>query len=161
MRSMSDQLLSLTPPLVAVLLAVLCVYPLKLGPWPLMPNIGMVMTLVVVALYPSAWPRSFAFALGLLQDLLYGTPLGSQALVLLVLTLTSEADARRQLLQPFHLRWLMVAGTLMVAHMLLWTLMQCVSPDATPLRMVLCAGLATALWYPLVYGIGKVFAQKV
>ncbi len=151
MRPISDQLLMLVPALLSLLLLLFFSAPIHVGALSLTPNIAWLATLIIVPLYPATWPRGFAFAIGLLQDALLGTPLGSQALLTLLLTELANRQTRRQVLQPFQVRWLEAAGTLIVLHILLWALCHFVNADAAPLRAFLRAGLVSAAWYPALY----------
>jgi rod shape-determining protein MreD len=151
MRPLSHYLLSILPVVLAVLLVLLSAVPLGAGGWSLTPNVAWLMTLVMVALCPYAWGRVLAFALGLLQDMVFGTPLGSQALLALLLAQLVAMQAERQQVQLFRLRWLEAAGLLLLWHLMLWAIMQLVNTDAPTLPHLLVAGLVNALWYPLFY----------
>lgn len=117
------------------------------------PNVAWLMTLVMVAFYPVAWSPPLAFGMGLLQDVLFATPLGSQALLALLLAHLTSVQAARQQTQRFRLRWLEAAGVLVVWHGLLWLVMQAVLEHGASLRHLLRAGLINALWYPVFYFI--------
>ncbi|MES2984205.1 MAG: hypothetical protein V4735_03355 [Pseudomonadota bacterium] len=152
MRSVSHNIVVAVPALVALVLVALAAAPLN-SSFSLAPNVAWLMTLVVVGLYPPAWPRGFAFVIGLLQDVLFGTPLGSQAVLSVLLAQLVLAQAQRQQAQPFRMRWLEAAGVLVVWHVLLWALLYAVMPDAASLPALIRAGLVSALWYPLIYGM--------
>ena len=153
MRTTSHQLWSVVPGLMGGLLVLLAATPYPGGVVSYTPNIAWLMTLVMVMFYPPAWPRGLAFGLGLLQDVLFGTPLGSQALLALVLAQLAAMQAARQQVQLFRLRWLEAAGTLVVMHGVLWLIMQAVTPDSASLRHMLRMGLMSALWYPVFYAV--------
>lgn len=149
MRPISHQLLSVLPAALALMLVLLSAVPM--GGVSVTPNIAWLMTLVMVAYYPLAWPRWLAFGLGLMQDMLFGTPLGSQALVALLLAQLVAMNAERQQVQLFRLRWLEASGMLVLWHLMLWAMMHAVQNDAPHLRHLLQAGLINALWYPFFY----------
>jgi rod shape-determining protein MreD len=151
MRSFTDQILIALPALIAILLLALFAAPLQMGGMSLVPNVAWVMSLIVAALYPVAWPRGIAFSIGLLQDVLFGTPLGSQALLTLLLVELVHSQARRQHYLLFRIRWLEAAGVLIVWQVLLWGVLHFVSPDAASLRSLLRGGLASIVWFPLFY----------
>lgn len=151
MRTVSEHVLIAIPATLAVGLVGLFATPLQLGEWSLTPNVAWVMSLVVASLYPAAWPRGFAFALGLLQDVLFGTPLGAQALLTLLLVLLVHMQARRQHYLLFRIRWLEAAGTLLAWNLLLWAVLNFVSPHTPSLGAVLINGVVSALWYPLFF----------
>lgn len=151
-RPLMHQLVIATPFLLAIVLSLLAATPLQGGNFTYAPNVAWLMTLVVTTLYPPAWPRVAGFSLGILQDLLFGTPLGSQALLALVLAQAANALALRHPTQRFRLRWLEAAAIMLLLHLALWVLMQFVVPASASLRHLLYAGLVNALWYPLFYG---------
>lgn len=153
MRSLSQQILMLFPALLALALVLLFATPMPGGTLSYTPNIAWLMTLVMVAHYPPAWPRGWAFGLGFLQDILFGTPLGSQALLALLLAQFVAQQNRLHTVQLFRLRWLEAAGALVILHLLLWALMRFAAPDAISMRHLLRAGLVNALWYPIFYGL--------
>lgn len=155
MRSVSEHIAVWIPALIALLLVWISSVPLSGGSISLTPNIAWLMTLVMAAVSPLSWPRGLAFALGLLQDFLFGTPLGSQALLALALAQLAAVQASRHPVQLFRVRWLEAAGVLMVWHGLLWLLMVLVHHDGAHLRGLLEAGLVNALWYPLWYGVAS------
>lgn len=151
MRSLSDRLIIKLPIVLALVLLGLFAAPAQLLGITFTPNIAWIMTLVVGLFYPPAWPRVFAFLLGLLQDIIFGTPLGSQGLLTLLLVYLVSLQARRQPLPPFHICWLEAAGVLIVWHGLLYALYQFVTPYSPSLQVMLVAGAVSALWYPLFY----------
>ncbi len=153
MRSLSHQIVTGVPAVLALALLMLCATAMQVGGVSLTPNVAWVMTLVLMPLAPTRWPRGFAFGLGLLQDVLFHTPLGAQALLSLLLVQWAGWQATRQQSQRFRLRWLEAAGMLIAWHGALWLLMQLVAPAAPPLMVMLRAGVVDALWYPLVWGV--------
>jgi rod shape-determining protein MreD len=153
MRPVSHQILAAFPALLALLLVLLSAAPMPGNGFTYMPNIAWLMTLVMVAFYPQAWPRGLAFAFGLLQDLLYGTPLGSQALLTLLLAQVTDIQAMRNQAQLFRMRWLEAAGVLILLHVLLYLIMLAVNKDTASITQLLRAGLMNALWYPVFYWI--------
>lgn len=161
MRSISDMLLLAAPTVIGFLLALLFAMPLETSlPLSLAPNVCFVLTLVVAAFNPPAWPRFVAFALGLLQDALSGTPLGAQALLALLLVGMVQANARRQQHQLFRVRWMEAAGVLVALHGLLWLTNIVAMDSAPPLSGLLVAGMVSALWYPLAYAALRPLADE-
>lgn len=152
MRSLSDQFLLLIPSVFALLFAFLGAVPLTVGGATLTPNAAWLMTIVLAALYPSAWSSWFAFLLGLVQDLLYGTPLGSQALLALLLWLLLQARPARVALPLFRVIWAEAAILMLAWHALLWVTMAWVWPEAPPILPLLLTGLVNTLWFPVFYG---------
>ena len=158
MRSLSDLPAVLLPGFGCVVLSLLFAAPLSVGHVSLTPNVAWIICLVVATALPTAWPRWFAFAMGLLQDVLFGTPLGAQALLALLLTQTVNHQARRWALARFSLRWLEAGGMLLLWHGLLWGLCYFVLPTAPSFSRMLGAGFVSALWYPVFYII---FARRL
>lgn len=151
MRTVSHHILSLLPAALALVIVLLSASPLDAAAVSYTPNTAWLMTLVMVAFYPPAWPRSLAFFLGLLQDILFATPLGSQALLALLLAQVTGIHTSRQHTPPFRVHWLEAAGALLVWHLLLWMIIHLVAKDGASLNGLLRAGLINALWYPLFY----------
>lgn len=160
MRPISHQLLSVSPAILAVLGILLSATPLDVSAISFTPNVACLMTLIAVAHYPSIWPRGFAFCLGLLQDVLFATPLGAQALLMLMLAQFVRAQGMRNPAMPFRLRWLEAAGIIVVWHALLWFVTALVLAHGPSLRHLLQAGLISVVWYPLFYVLGtRLFAR--
>jgi rod shape-determining protein MreD len=155
MRTLSQQVFAIFPTLLGLVLVLLTATPLDSALPSLTPNIAWLMTLVMVAAAPRYWPYGVAFALGLLQDFLFGTPLGSQALLALVLAQWVALQTRRQQSPPFRMRWLEAAGVLVFFHVLLWAVMHVVRADGASVVALLRAGLVNALWYPLFYACAR------
>lgn len=151
MYSLSDRFLLLVPGLVAVLVAFLAAVPLEVGKVTITPNSVWLMTIAMAVLYPPAWGFWFAFALGLLQDVLYGTPLGAQALLALLLWMALRARPARVAHPLFRATWAEAAGLMIIWHGLLWLVLVWVGPEAPPLKPLLIAGAVQAVWFPLYY----------
>lgn len=151
MRPVSHQLLAAFPAIIACALMLLSAAPLDAEYLTFTPNVAWLMTLILVGFYPPSWPRGFAFALGLLQDILFGTPLGAQALLTLLLAQLTGWQMRHQQTKLFRIRWLEAAGMLVLWHVLLWALLHAVNVQGPALRSMIGAGVVNALWYPVFY----------
>jgi rod shape-determining protein MreD len=151
MRSFTDQVLLCLPAFLAVLLLALFAAPMHAAGISLVPNVAWLMSLIVAALYPDAWPRGVAFSIGLLQDVLFGTPLGAQALLAVLLVTLVQRQVRRLHSLPFRIHWLEAAGAIIVWQVLLWVLLHAVWPDAAAVNSLLRGGMVTILWFPLFY----------
>lgn len=151
MYSLSDRFLLIIPGVIAVFFALLGAVPLEVGHVTIMPNAAWLMTIALAALYPPAWGFWFAFLLGLVQDVLYGTPLGAQALLALLLWLVLRARPPRVAHPLFRVVWAEAAALMVVWHGLLWLLLAWVHPAAPPLVPLLVTGLVNAIWFPLFY----------
>lgn len=150
---------SVMPIMIAVLLVLLCAAPVAGGAFSYTPNVAWLMALVLVAVNPRAWSPLAAFCVGLLQDILFATPLGAQALLAVLLVMALQQQAARQQNQPFRVRWLEATLVLVVWHALLWLVISAVTDAQPKLQHLLAAGAINALWYPLFYFIAARMAS--
>jgi len=151
MYSLSDRFLLLLPGVLAVMFALLGAVPIAVSNITITPNAAWLMTIALAVLYPPAWAFWFAFLLGLVQDVLYGTPLGAQALLALLLWLALRARPVRVANPLFRVVWAEAALLMVVWHGLLWLILAWISPAAPPLVPLLMTGVVNALWFPLFY----------
>lgn len=151
MRPVSHRVFLALPALLALLLLCIFAAPLTFSGITLTPNIAWLFSLTLTAFYPTAWPRGVAFGFGLLQDVVFATPLGSQALLTLALVSLMQAQAQRHHYQLFRVRWIEAAGTLIVWHGLLWLLLDFAAAQPPALVPLLMSGVVSAAWYPLFY----------
>lgn len=154
-HTLSDQLRLMIPGVIALLLLLLCALPMVLLDIALTPHVVWLFTLAIAGVYPAAWPVVLAFLLGLISDFLYGTPLGSQALLTLFLTLFVQSQSRRTSHQLFQLRWLEAAAALAVLHILLWLIVGFVIDARPPFKHVALGALVSAFWFPVFYFGGQ------
>ena len=150
MRSFSDVVSHVLPATLAVVLLAFFTVPMRAGSVSLCPNVGMLATLIIASLYPPAWPRWFALLFGLLQDVVFHTPLGVHAILLVMLVSAGERVAQRGF-QPFRMRWFDAAGIIAVWHLMLWLLLHLAQHHAPSILLILQAAIVTALWYPVFY----------
>lgn len=160
MLTPSDRLLATTPAFLALLLILFFAMPIETG-LPLAPNVAWLMTVLVGMLCPLAWPRGLAFAAALLQDVISGTPLGSQALVALILGTIVAANAHRQTHQIFRVQWLEATGALTAAHFLLWMMLSAMRQSPPPVESMLLAGLVSGVWYPVFFLLLRPICAKL
>jgi rod shape-determining protein MreD len=151
MRSFTEQIMILLPGTLCVMLVFLFSTKLQAFQLSLVPNVVWVMTLCIAGKFRRSWPLLLVFTTGLFQDILYGTPLGAQALLSVLLTELIRTQAARTQFQQFRIRWLEAAGVLVIWHFLLWIVAHAAGVDAT-LRGLFAAGLVSALWFPIFYG---------
>ncbi len=77
---------NLTPLTLSIALVVLSAMPLRIPDFgPISPNVGLIAAYYWGIYRPDLFPAPAAFAVGLWQDVLVGTPLGMNALVLLAI----------------------------------------------------------------------------
>jgi rod shape-determining protein MreD len=149
-RSLADRLLLVIPLLLAAILMLFAAVPWHLG-ISLAPQVLWLMTLTVGVAYPPAWPPALAFILGLAADTLSGTPLGSQALLALLMALAVRAQSRRLDHQMFRVRWMEATGALLVLNLAMWASSSWVTKLQLPMVPVLRAVLVSSLWFPIFY----------
>jgi rod shape-determining protein MreD len=146
-----DRLILALPGVLVALLLVLCALPISWQYGPLTPHVVWLAALSIGALAPASWPVTLAFLLGLVSDLIFGTPLGAQALLSLFLTLYVQNQARRTSHQLFTLRWAEASLVLMVLYLILWALVGFILPERPPLRGVLIGAVVSMGWFPIFY----------
>ena len=151
MTTPAQRISSVMPVAIATLLVVVCAVPIAGGMLTYTPNIAWLLTLTLVAFNPRSWSPLAAFCIGLLQDVLFATPLGAQALLAVLLWYATSVVAARRQSQRFRMRWLEAALVLLVWHGLLWLLLAAVTQAEMAVQHLLLAGLVNALWYPLFY----------
>lgn len=151
MYSLSDRFLLLLPACMAMLFILLGAVPVTLGQVTLTPNAAWLMTIAMAVLYPPSWPFWLPFLLGLVQDILYGIPLGSQALLGLLLWLALRARPPRVSHPLFRIVWAEAALLMVFWHAGLWLMLVWVQPMHPPLTPLLMTGVVNALWFPVFY----------
>lgn len=149
----ADLVRMVIPGVLALVLIVLAAAPISLGQASFTPNVVLLLSLTIGMLYPAAWPPALAFFLGLVSDLVFGTPLGSQALLAMLTTLLAQGYARRSSHQLFHVRWIEAGLMLLVLHVLLWLVTRWVLELPLPITQALLATGVNVLWYPVFYGL--------
>jgi rod shape-determining protein MreD len=149
MRMTSYSLLDSIPGLFGLVLMAFFATPMEAGGWPLSPNVGLIMTVLIVTFYPETWPRWFAFFFGLLQDVIFGTPLGSQALLLLLLV--AFVEQRRGTNPAFPMRMAEAVLIFLGWHMVLWLVGNMAQPGFASLMRLMQAAITSALWFPVFY----------
>lgn len=152
MKPISHQLYATIPAVLTVLLVFVSAVPLQGGVISYTPNMAFLMTLILTASPRYYWPRGLAFLLGLLQDVLFGTPLGAQALLAVLLAQwVLLQQARGMVPLQFRLRWISATGILVGIHVVLWVVIYAVGHMAPPFGSMLIAGAMNGLWYALFY----------
>ena len=151
MYSLSDRLLLLVPGAMALLLTFVAAVPVEVGHLSMAPNICWLMTVIMAVLYPPAWSFWFVFLLGLLQDVLGGTPLGSQALLGLLLWLVLRMRALQLPNPMFRMVWAQALLLMLVWHAALWLVMDWVNGAGPRFAHLLLSAALGTLWFPLLY----------
>lgn len=116
----------------------------------LAPNIAWLATMIFARILPASWPAWVAFSLGLLQDVLFAIPLGSQAVIALLLLLAMRARPARISTPLLRDVWLEACVLLLVAYALLWLMLQWVLPYPPRTLALIAAAMVNMLWFPVV-----------
>jgi len=96
-----------TPMMLTLALAVLSVVPIGIpGYWAVVPAYTAMAAFYWAVFRPDLQPAPALFAIGVLQDILAGTPVGLTALTLLLVHALSISQRRAFLGKPFVLAWL-------------------------------------------------------
>lgn len=152
-----DQIFYNLIPLSLILgLVLLSVIPIRL---PYYAAVAPMLTLIGVGYWsivrPDLMRPSFAFGTGLLEDLLGGTPLGFNALVLLCVHTVVVSQQRFFLGKSFLVWWWAFALVALAAVFLKWLLFALITDTITHPREILVCYFITVLLYP---AFGRLFA---
>lgn len=149
--SFSGQLRLLIPAGLSLFLVLLGVVPSVVHGLHLYPEIVILLTCFFVSYSPAIWPLWFGFLIGLLQDLVRGTALGPQALLVMLLTLALRRRAGRLNRQNFRVLWLEVTVMTVLYLSALWLIMAWVNQVWMPLWPTIKSMIVTVLWYPVLH----------
>lgn len=144
---------SLTPTLLGVFGVIILALPLRLfeGAMPT-PIIPLVVVFFWSIYSPDFLPSPSVFAIGILQDLLMGGPLGLWAVVYLVTQFAVSSQRAYFLGREQKVVWMGFALAACVASLMLWLVMSLMSGVLLPVGALAAQILATILIYP-VFGI--------
>ena len=113
---------------------------------PLLPLIGI----YYWSIYrPELLPSSMVFTIGLLNDVLMGTPLGVSPLVYLLVQGTTASQRRFFLGKPFIVAWCCFALVTVASVLLEWALVSMWYDHVLPLPAVIFEMVLTSACYPL------------
>lgn len=152
-RPLADRLLLTIPTLMTLILMLLAAVPWRLFSISIAPQVLWLMALTVGVAYPIAFTPLIAFMLGLIADTLAGTPLGSQALLAMLMTLVARAQSRRLQHQLFRVRWTEAVAALLILNFAMWGIIGWVAHGSPALISVLRMTLISALWFPVFYWV--------
>lgn len=156
MTPLSHRLFTVAPALIAALLIMLSAAPMAWSGISLVPNVAWLATIAFARMSYISWPAWLAFLFGLLQDVVFATPLGAQATITLLLLIAIRARPIRVGAPLLRDAWLEAAVLLVAAQVLLVVILQWVLPTPPALIPALLAAPVNILWFPLAYwGTGK------
>jgi rod shape-determining protein MreD len=145
-----DRFLMIVPALIVALLMLCTALPITWMGIALTPNIVWLATMIFARIVPASWPAWLAFSLGLLQDVLFATPLGSQAVIALFLLLAMRARPARIGTPLLRDVWLEACVLLVLAYTLLWFMLQYVLPHPPHVLPLIGAAMVNMLWFPVI-----------
>lgn len=141
----------LFPFALSVLLVVFSVVPVPIPGYPLVAPAFSLMAVYYWAIHgPHLMPAVAVFALGLLQDILSGTPAGVNALVLLLVYAVMRNQRRPFLGQPFSVMWFGFVVLAPVASFAQWLVASAAMGKLIPSHATTVALLLTLALYPWV-----------
>ena len=141
----------LFPFAVSVLLVVLSVVPVPIPGYALVAPAFSLMAVYYWAIHaPHLMPPAAVFALGLLQDILSGAPMGVDALVLLLVYAVMRNQRRTFLGQPFSVMWFGFVVVAPVATFAQWLAASAAIAKLIPAHAMTVALLLTLALYPWV-----------
>ena len=139
---------ALVPTLSIVMLLILMTAPVVL-PWPALPQLGLIAVFVWATFQPGLMPPWLGFAIGLVADLLFGLPLGVEALLFAMTALFVRLFERRFGHHNFSFDWLVFSGVAVMHAVIGWQLLQLAGVEG-PLPPLLLQALTTTAVYPLI-----------
>ncbi|MBN8544148.1 MAG: rod shape-determining protein MreD [Alphaproteobacteria bacterium] len=139
------------PAVVGVVMVLFGALPSLIKGYDLFPHMGLLLCCFWVMHYPRVWPLWFVFILGLAQDTVTGTALGTQAFLLMVFCAAITRYARQLNLQNFRLLWVQIAMLSAIYMTALWLLMSWVMRAWLPIVPALSELFWTILFYPLIH----------
>lgn len=142
-----ERFLATVPALTVAAAVLLMSLPLPLV-WGVLPNIAVLMLFCWAAVQPGLVPPWVAFLLGLLMDLVTGTPLGVNVLQFIAVVLAVRLTETRVEAHSLLLDWLAAALLIVGLSLLEWQLLSFVGRPV-PLPPLIAQALTTILSYPL------------
>ncbi len=144
----------LLPAVTTLLLGILVVIPLGIPEWGALAPPFMLTAVYYWSLArPGLLPPSAAFLLGLFQDLLTGAPIGSGALILVLVQWILRSQQRFLGNRPFLLLWLGFAPVVFGAAIVEWIVYALFTFTPAPIAQALVRALLGFVLFPVVAGL--------
>ncbi len=159
MTPLSNRLLMVLPALLMVGLVLFSAAPITFISLSLAPNVTWLAVIALARVVPQAVPAWLAFLVGLLQDVVFATPLGSHATIALLLLLAVRARPSRVGIPLLRDVWVEAAVLLLAAQLTLYALLQWMAPTTLPIYPQVGAFIVNILWFPLVAWVAARFAM--
>ncbi len=146
---MVERLLYFGPVFLTVVLIFFSVLPLPLPFYGLFaPSFALMSVYFWTVHRPELMPQSAVFVMGLLQDVLMGTPLGVNAVVLLVAHMAVLSRRRGLVGHPFWFLWWGFALLAPAAMALTWILMSILNSGGLSIDVAIFAAIMAILAFP-------------
>ncbi len=157
---------SLAPAAVTTMLVLLSMVPLQLPGWDkLVPSMALMSVYYWSIHRPDLLPPSAAFTIGLLQDMLAGTPPGLTALVLVTCHLVVETQRAFFLANGFLILWLgfafIAVGAVLLQGMIYTVLYQTLIPMQSPLVQAAVTVSVFPVFASLFISVHRAFLKEV
>lgn len=147
-RFWRGQVIRLVPAVVSLILIAAMTMPL-FASTPVLPHLGLLSVFVWATFQPGLMPPWLAFLLGAATDILFGLPLGVNAVLLPIVALFVRLVEARQGIHSYAFDWLVAAAVIIVFELLQWQLLALAGANG-PLDPLLVQAATTILAYPAV-----------
>jgi len=127
----------------------------------LMPSLALCVVYFWSIHRPSLFGMGSAFAVGLIQDMLTGVPLGLNTLVLLLTRAGVATQARLFLGKPFSVHWWGFCLIALIAAVTSWVLAAVALGMIVPIGQVLASALFSALVFPPIFWVCSVIERRL
>ena len=139
------------PALSSLLLGIVSVLPIGIPEWGVLAPPRMLAAVFYWSLTrPDLMPPTAAFALGLLNDIMTGAPLGSGGLILVLTQWTMRSQRRFLVNRPFLLLWAAFIPVAAAADVLDWLLYAALTVHAVPIGGALARMALGFVLFPVV-----------
>jgi rod shape-determining protein MreD len=141
----------LLPTVISLVLTLAVVLPVGLPHWgELAPPLLLISVFYWSTVRPDLMPPTAAFVLGLFQDLLTHSPLGSAALVMVLTQWTMRGQRRYLANRPFFLMWAAFGPVVMIAGTLDWLIYALLNFHVVPIMDALVRMVLGFFLFPVV-----------
>jgi len=141
-------------PSVLLLLATLLSASPKILPFEHMPFVFVPWMMIYYwSLYrPTILPFAVLFAVGLIQDIAVGLPLGLGAFIFILMRLAVSSGRRFMMTEEFRLSWLSFTIVSLLFAFLSWLMLYLLYAEGSEVLIdLMLSGVATGLFYPLIH----------
>lgn len=149
------------PAATTLMLGIVAVLPIGLPRWGVLsPPLMLAAVFYWAVVRPDLLPATAAFALGLLQDLLTGAPLGANAFALVLVQWILRSQRRYLANRPFFLLWMAFAPVVVGAALVDWLVYAGVTLSVPPIAEGLVRAALGFVLFPLVCGLVLTWSHR-